>query len=135
MTEFRRGRPYPIGPSLGPDGVNFSIYSRQATAIDLLLFDDVDDARPSRVIPLDPHAHRTHHYWHVQVPGVAPGQLYGYRASGPYDPARRQRFDSDKLLIDPYGRGVATGSNYDRRSAARPGVNFGTAMKSVLFSS
>jgi glycogen operon protein len=132
MTEFRPGRPYPIGPSFGPDGVNFSIYSRQATAIDLLLFDDVDDKRPSRIIPLDPHTHRTHHYWHVKVPGLASGQLYGYRASGPYDPARRQRFDGDKLLIDPYGRGVATGSNYDRRSAARPGSNFGTAMKSVL---
>jgi glycogen operon protein len=132
MGDWRQGRPYPIGPSIEADGVNFSIYSRQATAVDLLLFDDVDDARPSRVIPLDPNDHRTHHYWHVKVAGLSAGQLYGYRASGPYDPLRRQRFDDEKLLIDPYGRGVATGANYDRRAAARPGCNFGAAMKSVL---
>src|SRR5215813_7705933 len=81
------GRSFPLGASLVPGGVNFSVYSRSATAVDLLLFDREDDSRPSRVIPIDPAANRTYHYWHVFVPELRQGQLYGYRAHGPYDPA------------------------------------------------
>ena len=73
------GRSAPLGATPSARGVNFSVFSRYATAVDLLLFDRVDDARPARVVRLDPSANRTYHYWHVFVPNVEPGQLYGYQ--------------------------------------------------------
>src|SRR5689334_7762911 len=75
-----------LGATLAPGGVNFSVYSRSASGMEVLLFDREDDARPSRVIPIDP-ANLTYHYWHVYVPGVRAGQIYGLRADGPLDPA------------------------------------------------
>jgi glycogen operon protein len=126
------GQSAPIGATVYEGGVNFSIYSRTASGIDLLLFDHVDDGRPSRVISLDRRRNHTHHYWHCYVPGLAEGQLYGYRAQGVYDPSQGRRFDSAKLLLDPYGRGVATPGGYDREAARRPGDNTATAMKSVV---
>ena len=100
------GRSFPIGATLVHGGANFSIFSRSAAGIELLFFDREDDARPSRVIPIDPLANRTYHYWHVFVPGVQAGQIYGFRAYGPFEPARGLRFDPSKLLLDPYGRAV-----------------------------
>jgi pullulanase/glycogen debranching enzyme len=70
------GRSYPLGARLRDDRVNFSVFSKYSTGVELCLFDHVDDARPARLIALDPRTHRTYHYWHVFVPGVAPGQLY-----------------------------------------------------------
>src|ERR1700739_1749712 len=78
--ETTEGRSSPLGATLSLAGANFSVYSKHATAIELLLFDGVDDARPARVIRLDPSTNRTYHYWHVFVPGVTAGQIYGYRA-------------------------------------------------------
>jgi glycogen operon protein len=100
------GHGYPLGATLGSCGANFSIFSRHASALELLLFDRMDDNVPSRVIPIDPFANRTWHYWHVFVPGIRAGQLYGFGAYGPYDPDHGHRFDSSKLLLDPYGRAV-----------------------------
>ena len=88
---------------------------------------------PSRVIHLDPSANRTYHYWHVFVPGLQPGQLYGYRAHGPFDPPQGLRFDASKVLLDPYGRGVVVPIGYSRDDAARDEYdNAATAMKSVV---
>ena len=126
------GRSFPIGATLVPGGANFSIFSRSAAAIELLFFDRVDDARPSRVIPIDPITNRTYHYWHVFVPGVQAGQIYGFRAYGPFEPHRGLRFDPSKLLLDPYGRAVAVPKNYSREAARREGDNSATAMKSVV---
>jgi glycogen operon protein len=126
------GQSAPIGATVYPDGVNFSIFSRTATGIDLLLFDDVEDARPARVISLDRRRNRTHHYWHAFVTGVEPGQVYAYRAQGAYDPPTGRRFDAAKLLLDPYGRGVATPRSYSRTAAKLPGDNTACAMKSVV---
>ena len=126
------GQSAPIGATVFGDGVNFSIYSRTATGIDLLLFDDVDDARPARVISLDRRRNRTHHYWHAFVAGVQPGQVYAYRSQGAYDPPNGRRFDAAKLLLDPYGRGVATPHSYSREAAELPGDNTARAMKSVV---
>ena len=100
--------------------------------MELLLFDREDDSRPERVIPMDPVLNRTYHYWHISVLGVQPGQIYGYRAQGPYDPADGMRFDPTKLLLDPYGRGVAVPKNYNRDAARRQGNNAATAMKSIV---
>jgi isoamylase len=122
----------PLGATVFTRGVNFSIFSRDCTGVELLLFDRVDDASPSRTVTLDPRSNRTYPYWHIFLPGLKPGQLYGYRVSGPCDSRRGLRFDPDKLLIDPYGRGVAVPAGYRRRAAARPGDNIAVAMKSVL---
>src|ERR1700746_388779 len=88
------GRSFPIGATLTPGGANFSVFSRSAAKIELLFFDRVDDARPSCVIPIDPCLNRAYHYWHLFVPGVQAGQIYGFRASGPFEPNRGLRFDS-----------------------------------------
>ena len=126
------GRSFPIGATLVTGGANFSIFSRSAGSIELLFFDRVEDARPSRVIPIDPAANRTYHYWHVFVPGVQAGQIYGFRAYGPFEPDRGLRFDPSKLLLDPYGRAVVVPKNYSREAARREGDNTATAMKSVV---
>ncbi len=98
----------------------------------MLLFDKVDDPTPADVIRLDPHQNRTHHYWHVFVVGLKPGQIYGYRAHGPFEPLRGLRFDSDKVLLDPYGRSVAVPETYSRLAASQHGDNAPAAMKSVV---
>src|SRR4030095_4446146 len=97
--EIREGKSSPLGGTLSQEGANFSVYSKHATGIELLLFDRVDDAQPSRVIRINPLTNRTYHYWHVFVPAVKAGQVYGYRVEGPLDPARGLRFDPDKALI------------------------------------
>jgi len=126
------GRSFPIGATLVTGGANFSVFSRSAASIELLFFDRVDDARPSRVIPIDPLADRTYHYWHVFVSGVQAGQIYGFRAHGPFEPSRGLRFDPSKLLLDPYGRAVVVPKNYSRDAARQKGDNTATAMKSVV---
>ena len=84
------------------------------------------------MIPLDPALNRTYHYWHVFVPDLRPGQLYGYRVQGPREPARGLRFDGTKVLLDPYGRGTVVPKNYSRAAARQEGDNCATAMKSVV---
>jgi glycogen operon protein len=131
-AEVALGRPDPLGATLEARGANFSLFSRSATQVELLFFDRVDDARPSRTVSLLAPAHRTYHYWHAFVPGAKAGQLYGYRVHGPSDPAHGLRFDPAKVLLDPYGRGVVVPPHYSRAAAAQPGDNAATAMKSVL---
>jgi len=125
------GQSSPLGATVADGGVNFSLFSRSATGVELLFFDREDDTRPVRVVHLD-SSNRTYHYWHVFVPGVEPGQIYGYRVEGPFDPGRGMRFDGTKVLLDPYGRGVAVPRNYSRRAAEGEGDNVATAMKSVV---
>jgi isoamylase len=126
------GRSFPLGATVLTEGVNFSVFSRQASRVDLLLFDDPGAAHPARVIELDARTHRTYHYWHVFVPGIGPGQVYAFRASGPLDPTHGLRFDPDKVLVDPYGRAVVVPNAYCRHLASQRGDNTPTAMKSVV---
>ena len=104
-TGARVGKSFPLGATPDAKGVNFSLFSKNATAIDLLLFDTVDDPQPARVITLDSRSNRTFHFWHVYVAGIKPGQLYAYRAHGPFAPDKGLRFNPDKVLLDPYGKG------------------------------
>src|SRR5277367_3396284 len=127
-----RGTSAPLGATLYAGGANFSLYSRHATGLDLLFFDRDDDERPSRIIRFDPVANRTSDYWHAFVPDARPGQIYGYRVHGPFDPAAGLRFDSTKLLLDPYGRAVVVPGSYSREAAMHPGDNTASAMKNVL---
>jgi isoamylase len=122
----------PLGATVQEGGVNFSLFSRSAAGVELLFFDREDDGTPSRVVRIDPAANRTYHYWHVFVPGVRPGQVYGYRVEGPSDPGRGLRFDPAKVLLDPYGRGVVVPKNYGREAARGDGDTAATAMKSVV---
>ncbi len=131
----RQGMPgssFPLGASIRHGGVNFSVFSKHSTLVELLLFAHENDAKPSRVISLDPKKHRTYHYWHVFVPDLQPGQLYGFRAVGPFEPEQGLRFDPEKVLLDPYGRAVAVPKGYSRAAAAEPGDNAAGAMKSVV---
>jgi isoamylase len=126
------GRSSPLGATVTDGGVNFSVFSRSATGVELLLFDREDDARPARVIYIDPSTNRAYHYWHVFVPGLRSGQIYAYRVAGPLEPANGMRFDPAKVLLDPYGRGVVVPKNYSRTAAEVAGDNAATAMKSVV---
>jgi glycogen operon protein len=102
IPKTKEGQSHPLGATLCADGTNFSVYSKHAAGIELPLFDGVDDAWPKRVISIDPATNRTYHYWHVFVPGVKAGQIYGYRVNGPFDPLSGMRFDSSKVLVDPF---------------------------------
>jgi glycogen operon protein len=123
---------WPIGATLTEDGVNFCVFSRHATGMELVLFDHQDDARPVRVIPFDPDADRTYYYWHRFVPGLKAGQIYGFRVTGPQDSASGLWFDPTKVLLDPYGRAVSVPMGYSRDAACLEGDNAATAMKSVV---
>jgi isoamylase len=132
VSEQSKGQSSPLGATVSTDGTNFSVYSKHATRVELLLFDCVDDVSPKRVISIDPATNRTYHYWHIFVPEVKAGQIYGYRAKGAFDPPSGMRFDPDKALLDPYGCGVVVPKNYSRGAASRTGDNAATAMKSVV---
>jgi len=97
------GVPYPLGASCDGAGVNFSIFSEHATGVTLCLFGGVGGNTEVARIPL---AERTEHVWHGYLPGIRAGQRYGYRVSGPYEPAAGHRFNSAKLLLDPYARSI-----------------------------
>jgi len=126
------GLPAPLGATVMDDGVNFSLFSSTATGVELLLFADKRATKPSRVIRLDPVTNHTYHYWHVFVPDLKPGQIYGYRVDGPQDPSRGLRFDAEKVLLDPYGRGIVVPGKYTRTAAHEQGDNAASAMKSVV---
>src|SRR6516225_9159785 len=126
------GAPAPLGATVRAGGVNFSVFSKNAAMLELLLFDDENATKPAAIIPLDADGHRTYHYWHVFVPDLQPGQVYAYRAHGPFDPGRGLRFDAEKVLLDPYGLAVAVPERYDRWAGARRGDNGATAMKSAV---
>ena len=107
-SEIQTGSPLPIGGAQQQgDGVNFVLFSRNATSVRLELYQQPDDPIPTRIIELDPVSHRTGDIWHIWVRGIPAGQLYGYRIDGPYQPDKGHRFNSHKLLLDPYARALA----------------------------
>jgi glycogen operon protein len=132
IDAIESGTSAPLGATVCAAGVNFSVFSKHASSMELLLFDDEQATQPSRTLPLDRQSHRSYHYWHAFVPGLAPGQVYAYRADGPFAPDRGLRFDSRKVLLDPYGLAVAVPDVYDREAARRAGDTAPTAMKSVV---
>src|ERR1044071_2410959 len=95
-TDMRvwQGRPYPLGATWDGNGVNFALFSENAEAVDLCLFDAPDATQESACIRLK---ERKDMVWHCYLPDVKPGQLYGYRVHGPYDPAKGHRFNEHKI--------------------------------------
>jgi glycogen operon protein len=128
---MKAGHPYPIGATLTGSGVNFSIFSSHARGMHLLLFDSPTEPHSSQVIELDPKINRTGHYWHIEVPGLSAGQTYAYRVDGLYQPELGYRFDSNKVLLDPYGRSVCT-HVYNRAAASGREDNESTCMRNVV---
>ena len=98
------GRPYPLGATWDGAGVNFSLFSENATKVELCLFDGTKGQRETARIPLPEQMHPC---WHGYLPEVRPGQLYGYRVHGPYAPSEGHRFNPAKLLLDPYAKAIA----------------------------
>ena len=103
------GFPYPLGATWLGNGVNFALFSEAATSVDLCLFDNIDARQENVRIPVTEH---TDQVWHVFLPDARPGQLYGFRVSGPYEPERGLRFNSSKLLLDPYAKAIAGEVNW-----------------------
>jgi glycogen operon protein len=126
------GRSTPLGATVAPHGVNFSVFSRSATGVELLLFDREDDPQPSHIVSLDPVKNRTYHYWHAFVPDLRSGQIYAYRMHGPCEPSSGLRFDPARLLLDPYGRRVIVPVGYNRDALSGHGVDIANSMKSVV---
>ncbi len=126
------GKPFPLGATVHHDGVNFSVFSRDAERVDLLLFDHQDSQKPARTLELDPVENRTYHYWHIFAPGVQAGQIYAYKVHGQYSPSSGLRFDPRRILLDPYGRGVVVPSSYDRRVIGEGSDTKASSMKSVV---
>ncbi len=111
MRRVWRGDPFPLGATWDGQGTNFSLFSERAERVELCLFDE--DAGEDRI----PIEDRTAHNWHCYLPGVGPGQRYGYRVFGPYDPERGLRFNPAKLLIDPYAKAIEGPIQWDQANA------------------
>ncbi|WP_080057336.1 glycogen debranching protein GlgX [Spirosoma aerolatum] len=104
------GKPYPLGASYDGEGVNFALFSENATAVTLCLYDPANPAEETAHIPL---IERTDLVWHIYLDGLKPGQLYGFRVDGPYDPASGHYFNPAKLLLDPYARAIHAPVNHN----------------------
>ena len=128
---IEKGSPHPLGATPDADGVNFSIFSGNATGVELLLFAAHDASEPFQTIPLDPFVNKTFHFWHVFVRGLGAGAHYAYRVDGPDDPGAGHRFNRNKVLIDPYARGN-TNSLWSRAGACGLRDNVATSMRSVV---
>jgi len=102
--KLRRGKPYPLGATWDGEGVNFSLFSRHAEKVELCLFDPQDPGRQTECIPLREYRDLA---WHIHLPEAQPGQLYGYRVQGPYEPEEGRRFNAAKLLLDPYAKAIS----------------------------
>ncbi len=133
VDDVQAGNPLPIGGAhQAGSGVNFVLFSRNATGVRLEFYRNADDSSPSRIIDLDPVRHRTGDVWHVWVRGVPGGQLYGYRVEGPYQPEAGHRFNAHRLLLDPYARALAGVENWDFPAAR--GYDSSSGLKDLSFS-
>ncbi|HWO42323.1 MAG TPA: glycogen debranching enzyme GlgX, partial [Candidatus Eisenbacteria bacterium] len=97
------GKSYPLGATWDGAGVNFALFSENATGVELCLFDPEGKEETARI----PVRERTEQVWHVYLPEARPGQLYGYRVHGPYEPEQGHRFNPAKLVLDPYAKAIA----------------------------
>ncbi len=104
LTTVWPGKPYPLGATWDGQGVNFSLFSEHATRVELCLFESPDAPHAAARITMP---EQTDDIWHVYLPNIKPGQLYGYRVYGPYNPAEGLRFNPNKLLIDPYAKALS----------------------------
>ncbi len=116
-AELKPGRPYPLGATPEGDGVNFALYSENADKVELCLYDSVDPSKEQARFSL---TEVIGHVWHGLVRDVRPGQLYGYRVYGKYEPRNGLRFNPSKLLMDPYARAVTRRAQVGRARVRLP---------------
>jgi isoamylase len=129
---LRPGSRFPAGATALPDGVNFCVFSRDATRMELLLYAAADSAEPFQVIALGPQANRTFFFWHVFVESLAPGTYYTWRAHGPGDTRETGRaFNPRKQLVDPWARAVSD-RLWDRRRATDPSAENQTSIRAIV---
>ena len=107
-----RGSPYPLGATWDGAGVNVAVFSEHATKVELCLFDSADAKQETERISLP---ERTYQVWHGYFPDLRPGQLYGLRVAGPYQPEKGHRFNPNKLLLDPYAKVIGRDLKWDDR--------------------
>jgi isoamylase len=122
------GNPYPLGATWDGNGVNFALYTENATGVDLCLFDTATGKPETTRVKVK---EVTHQVWHVYIPGLKPGQLYGYRVYGPYEPENGHRFNPNKVLIDPYAKAIAGRVKWDN---ALFGYEIGNPEEDMSFS-
>ena len=122
------GKSFPLGATWDGNGVNFTLYSENATGVDLCLFNTSEDEVEYEKIPITEYSELI---WHVYIPGLKPGQLYGYRVHGPYEPENGHRFNPNKLLIDPYAKAISGTINWDDSLF---GYEIGSADEDLSFS-
>jgi isoamylase len=128
--QIEPGHAHPLGATVDKKGVNFSLFSEHATSVELLLFDKNDAPESFQVIQLDPLTHNTFFFWHVYVKGLKPGTFYAYRVDGPRHLSMGYRFNPNKVLIDPYAKGIDQ-TLWDRALACGPKENVATAMRGI----
>ncbi|GGH21664.1 glycogen operon protein GlgX homolog [Dyadobacter endophyticus] len=122
------GKPFPLGATPDENGVNFAVFSENADGMELCLFESENDKEEYIKIKIE---EVTHHVWHVYVPGLKVGQLYGYRVHGRYEPENGHRFNPNKLLVDPYSRALAGELKWDK---ALFGYQIGSEQEDASFS-
>ncbi len=129
---LKSGSPYPLGAKVSEDGVNFSISSRHATDVQLVLFASADSEEPLQIIPLNRDKNHTFFSWHVFVEGLTAGTWYAWRIDGPgHTRESGLRFDPEKLLLDPWARAISD-VLWQRAAACEPGDNSFSAMRAVV---
>ncbi|ADL50859.1 glycogen debranching protein GlgX [Clostridium cellulovorans] len=129
--EIDKGFQYPFGATVREDGVNFSVFSENASSVELLLFNSNTDIKPFQIITLDNKNNKTFSVWHVFVKGLKPGVFYGYRVDGPQNVNEGHRFNKNKVLIDPYAKGNCN-DLWDRGRACDTNDNLDVSMRSVV---
>ena len=131
MSGIHPGNPWPLGSTITPKGVNFSLAAPDADRVELVLFSAADARTPDRVIELQERRHRSGDYWHVEVEGLQQGSCYGYRVFGSLAPGGHG-FRPSKILLDPAARAISGWDVYDRRLATGPSPNTQACLKSCL---
>src|SRR5947207_3082522 len=104
------GHPYPLGATWDGAGVNFALFSEHAQMVELCLFDPANPSKESQRIEL---REQTDQVWHSYLPDALPGQLYGYRVHGPFDPKKGHRFNANKVVLDPYAKLIGRDVQWD----------------------
>jgi isoamylase len=128
----RPGTRFPAGATALPEGVNFCVFSRHATRMELLLYAAADSAEPIQVVALSPETNRSFYFWHVFVEGLPPGIFYTWRADGPNDTRETGRaFNPRKQLVDPWARAVSD-RLWDRRRAMDPNAADQSSIRAIV---
>jgi isoamylase len=129
--DVEEGSPHPLGATIQPNAVNFSLYSGGATGVELLLFDAHDSQQPLQTLQSVTSKNKTFHFWHIFVKDLKTGTHYAFRVTGPSNPEAGLRYNHNKVLIDPYARGN-TKTLWKRVNACNGSDNVATSLRSVI---